>query len=76
MNFLISSIGIFEGRGWFSQPEEPYDNNSLVVGYLFEPEDDSLLKALIDDGKFLEKFSENFNFIRIEDFRLHRGIRK
>jgi hypothetical protein len=74
MNFLMSSIGIFEGRGWFSQPEDPYDSNSLVVGYLFEPEDDSLLKALVDDGKFLEKIADNFRFIRIEEFHLHREI--
>ena len=72
-NFLISSVGIFEGRGWDVQPESPHNNDSLVIGfftdYLYKPGEmlNETLKKLTGDGKFLGKLTEDFELLCITD---------
>lgn len=69
-NFLISSEGIFEGRGWNSQPEVPFKSNDIVIGH-FGSENEAvfndLLDGLIATGTFLGKINQTFDFTRVED---------
>jgi hypothetical protein len=73
MNFVVSGCGIFEGRGWSSQPESPYDSKSLVIATLNNSLDISAsfktqISALIEDGKFLRRISEDFEIVQVEYF--------
>jgi hypothetical protein len=74
VNFVISSLGVFEGRGWNSQPEKPWNGSDLIIGFftdfLYRPGETSrkLLDALIDDGKFLGKISEDFELVCFDNF--------
>jgi hypothetical protein len=74
VNFLISSLGVFEGRGWNSQLEKPYYSSDLIIAFFTEflhrPGETSreVLDALIDDGKFLGKISEDYELACPESF--------
>lgn len=64
-NFFISSVGIFEGRGWNVRPEYPQDIDALCIVVftddLYKPEEMliSSLEKLIDDGKVLGKIDSS-----------------
>jgi hypothetical protein len=62
---VISSFGILEGRGWDIRPEAPFDNDSLIIGfltdYLYKPGEmlNGTLDKLVADGKFLGKLAND-----------------
>ena len=72
-NFMISSVGIFEGRGWDVQSENPEGKNLLMIGvftdYLYKPGEmlSETLNNLTEDGKFLGKLTEDFELLCISD---------
>jgi hypothetical protein len=71
MNFLVYKSEIYEGRGWNSRPEAPYNVNELVIGIIegsLDVEQNATIETLIEHGIFLEKISENFEINFVDDF--------
>lgn len=61
-NFIFGESGIFEGRGWDVEVDTLIEGDRFVLGIfsstnIFSEEVESLIKALIDDGKAIGKLS-------------------
>lgn len=73
-NFVITKLGVFEGRGWRVRPENPelYDSISILVftedWIQIRENTNILLQGLLSDGKVFKVLSETLALQCVEEF--------